>query len=227
MSYNSYGDDDDEVTYIDMEPPEKRKSKKVGEKEQRRKAIPVLPAPPRYNPDEMMDLRGGITKLDEAIVNLRVDNVPFEEIARMLNLPSAQAAYERMVRTLAKTHPREDWETTRALEVARAEQLLRRSMAMAAAEFFVDAENPDELIPNEDRLRWHQQAASDLALHATITGAKAPTRVEITPTDQEYEALVAEVLRARGHVEPKEYDILALDQIPDIEDAEIVEGEQE
>jgi hypothetical protein len=223
----SYARDDDDADYMQFERPEKPASKKTGDKAKRRAAIPVLPEPPRYNPDEMMDMRGGITRLDEAIVNMRVDNVPFEEIARILSLPSATDAYQRCVRALAKTHPREDWETTRQLEIARAEQLLRRSMAMAAAEFFVDAENPDELIPNEDRLRWHQQAGQDLALHATISGAKAPTRVEITPTDQEYEALVTEVLRSRGHSEPAEFDILSLDQIPNVEDAEIVDGEMD
>jgi hypothetical protein len=218
-----YDHDEDETDYLEIERPAKKASKKTEDKAAKRAAIPVLPPVARIDPDDI-DLRGGITQLDEAAVNLRVNGAPFEEIARVLSLPSAGDAYTRVIRALAKSHPREDWETTRQLEVARAEQLMRRSFAMAAAEFFVDIENPDELIPNTDQLRWHQQAGMDLALHAKITGAQAPTRVEITPTDQEYDALVTEVLRHRGHVEPKEYDILSLEQIPNVEDAEIVEG---
>lgn len=222
-----YDHDEDEPEYLSFPRPKKKPSKKVEAKERQRAAIPVLPQAPRLNPDDI-DLKGGITQLDEAIVNMRVAGAPFEEIARVLQLPSAQVAYTRMVRALAKTHPREDWETTRQLEVARVEQLMQRSFAMAAAEFFVDVDDPSELIPNTERLRWHQQAAMDVALHAKITGAQAPTRLEITPTDQEYDALVTEVLRNRGHQEPKEYDILSLEQVPDVEDAEIadiVEGQ--
>lgn len=218
MSVYDY-DEPDEMGFAP--PPKRPRSKKSQDDEKRRAVIPVLPQVARLDPDDI-DMRGGVTKLDEAVVSMRIDGAPFEEIARVLSLPSAEAAYTRMVAALAKTHPREDWETLRNLEVARAEQLMRRSFAMAEADFFVDAEDPTVMIPNTEKLRWHQQAGQDLALHATITGAKAPTRVEITPTDQEYDALVTEVLRARGHVEPKEYNILAIE---DIQDAEVVEGE--
>lgn len=218
-----YDHDEDDTDYMGFAPPPKRgRSKKSQDDERRRVAIPVLPQVARIDPDDV-DLRGGVTQLDEAVVSMRINGAPFEEIARVLSLPSAQAAYTRMVAALAKTHPREDWETLRQLEVARMDKMVQRSMAMADADFFVDAEDPTVMIPNTDKIRWHQQAREDIALHAKITGAQAPTRVEITPTDQEYDALVTEVLRARGHSEPREFNILSLDQVPDIEDAEIVE----
>lgn len=217
---------DDNVTYLDAERPRKRPASKAteknAEKDKARRLIPVLP-PPNLNVSDI-DMRGDVTTLDEAVVNMRITGASFQDIATTLGLPSAGDAQQRLYRAIAKTHPREDWETTRALEVARVEQQVARSMAMAGADYFVDAET-NERIPNEDRLKWHAQASQDIALHATITGAKAPTKVEVTPTDAEYQQLVDLILEQKGVKRDHEVDILALEEIPDVEDAEIVEGE--
>jgi hypothetical protein len=216
---------DDNVTFLDAaRPPKGRGSKqtaKNAEKDHKRKLIPQLP-PPNVDVNDI-DMRGEVTTLDEAVVNMRIAGAGFHDIAVTLGLPSAVDAQQRLYRALAKTHPREDWETTRALEVARVEQLVSRSMQMAGADFLVDPET-NERVPNEDRLKWHAQAAQDIALHATITGAKAATRVEITPTDQEFEQIVDLVLAEKGIRRDHEVNILELE---DIEDAEIVEDEED
>lgn len=215
----------DNVTFLDMHKPTgKRKPKGGGGKggggddggdgeKPKRRRIPVLPALDIRVSD--LKMAGDVTSLDAAVVAMRIDGAPFAKIAEVLDLPNAGEAKQRMYRAIARTHPQEDWETLRMLETARVDQLLEQSMAMAKADYFVDADDPDHLIPNEDKLRWHGQAAADIALHATITGAKAPTRIEITPSDQEYAILVQKMLEIEGKTPPKEYDILEVQEIPD------------
>ena len=216
----------DNVIFLDMQPPRRPKKKRGGGGKggggddgsgkppaERKRRIPVLP--PLDIDARTISLRGVITQLDRAVVNMRITGASFDKIAEVLQLESAEDAKRRLIRTLAKTHPEEDWETLRQLEIARADQILEQAMAMARADYFVDLDDPEHLIPNEDKLRWHGAAQSALALHATITGAKAPQRLEITPTDQEYGALVQKMLELEGKAAPKEYDILDAEVIPD------------
>ena len=220
----------DNVVFLDMHRPTGRKRKRGGgggkggggddggegeEPKVKRRVIPVLP---EFEVDvNRIDLSGGVSRLDRAVVNMRVTGASFQKIADVLDLDSAAEAKKILIATIAKTHPEEDWDTVRQLEVARADQLLEQAMAMASADYFVDKDDPDNLIPNEDRLRWHGAAQSALALHATITGAKAPQRLEVTPTDREYGELVTRLLEIEGKAPPKEYDILDAEVVPDDE----------
>jgi hypothetical protein len=179
--------------------------------------IPVLP-PLGVDPDKL-------AKPDQravAAVNMRIAGTPFHEIARVLEYASPIDAKSAVVAALSRMFPVEDWETLRQQEAMRAEQLLNRSMAMASADYFVDHDDPTIRIPNTERLRWHEQAGKDLALHATITGAKAPARMEITATTAELNQMVQTLLAAEGGGQlALEADVFA-DDIPIVE-AEIIE----
>lgn len=208
-------DQGDNVTFLDVKKParpRKARTKASRDEERVRVTIPVLP-PPEITP---ADFGGspGVTQRELACVNMRLMGAPFVEIARALEYASAAEAKRDFTRALALTHTPEDWETMRQVEVMRAEQLIARSFAMSAADFLVDAET-GEKIPNTDRLRWHDQAGKDLALHAMISGAKAPARFEITPTEQEYSQIVDTILAAEGFRPAIEASILDVEEVPD------------
>lgn len=179
--------------------------------------IPQLPAK-----DEVLPVDEIATRLDDpqdltlrtlACVNMKLAGAPWPEIAATLGYKTPNAARTDYTRALAQTHQAEDWETLRVTESARAEALFRRSLAMASADYLIDGET-GEKFPNVDRLRWHQQANADLALHAMISGAKAPAKLEITPGEQQFESLVNRMLIAQGHEEVLEAEVLELEEIP-------------
>lgn len=212
-------DDEDNVTYLDVsKPPRQPRAhgrKRKTPEEKARTVIPQLP-PPEIELSDLSVL-SDLTMRDIALVNMRLAGAPFAEIARTLEYGSAAIAKKDFYRALAATHSPEDWETMRQVEVMRAEQLYRRSSAMAAADYLVDAETGDK-IPNAEKLRWHDQAGKDLALHAMISGAKAPARLEITPTEAQYQQIVDAMLAAEGHLPELEAEIVTFEEIPDAPD---------
>jgi hypothetical protein len=205
-----------EPNYLDFEDPaigraEARSKKFANRKPSKRTVIPVLPETRM----QIEEIRGHPGRRARACVNLRIERVPWYEVVRLLEYDSIEQARADYLRAIAHMHTEEDAETMRLLTIANAETLLRRSMAMAAADFLVDAEKPDRKIPNRERLRWHQQAGVDLNLLASITGVKSPIKVEVTPTEEQYAILTAAVLHARG-VEPViEAEVLELEELPD------------
>lgn len=186
----------------------------------RRGAIPKLP-PLEVDPSD-------VRKADQrsvACLSLRNAGAPWHEIAKLLDYADAGSAKAAYIAALANSAPVEDFETLRQMEAMRAESLFRRSLAMASADYLVvhrtatDDEGNDyeieEHVPNTDKLRWHEQAGKDLALHAMITGAKAPARVEVTADTQELNQMV-QVLLQRGQLESaREADIFDAEIIPD------------
>lgn len=204
-------DDFDDIQHLDFPDPAHGRVPVPAGKPKKRTEIPVLP--PSVIPIE--DIRGEPTRRSRACVNLRIERVPWTEVVRLLEYTSVEEARADFLRAIAGMHREEEAETMRLLTVANAEQLLRRSMAMAAADFLVDVAAPHKKIPNRERLRWHQQAGADLNLLATITGAKAPLRVEVTPTEEQYAVLMQAVLAARGVAPVVEADVLELEQLED------------
>lgn len=205
-----------DVNRISFEPP-KRKSElrakggKAATKKQKplKERIPTLP-PLDVDPAK-------IVKPDQrsvACVNMRMAGAPFHEIAVELGYSDASQAKQQYINALANMFPIEDWETLRQIEAMRAETQLRRSFAMAGAEYLVDHET-GEKIPNTDRLRWHEQAGKDLALHAMITGAKAPARLEVSASTQELNQMVQVLLQANGDTPEIEADVYDIDDLPD------------
>lgn len=223
MTGEAWGD----PVFMDMEEPEapsakKKRRKKGREAEEKKPAgIPQLPPPEKRLTDE--NLRGGISNRDRAIVNLKLEGASYAEISDELEIHDVAKVKRAYERALALTHTSDDWETLRMTAAARAEVLFKRSFAMAKADRLI---LPDgEEVANTEQLRWHQQAASDLMAHATITGAKAPTKVELTPGEEQMDKIVQQLVERMGHedimdAEVIEFEALAIESLPEEPDVE-------
>ena len=189
----------------------KRGKKRPGDDDKAKKAsIPTLPKPEKPLTD--LEVRRGVTNRDKSAVNLKLAGASYQEIADTLELRSAVEAKRIVERTLAATHSPDDWQTLRMVAAARAEEMFKRSLAMASADYLVLEDG--ERVPNTEKLRWHQQASADLMNHVQITGAKAPTKIEITPDEARMEEIVSEMLRRSGEENVIEAEVIELDVIP-------------
>jgi hypothetical protein len=148
-----------------------------------------------------------------ACVNLRLAGASFYDIAKELGYADAGSAQHAYYSALAGMAPMSNIETLRAEAALRAEAQFKRSFAMAGADYLVDAETGEKL-PNTDRLRWHEQAGKDLALHVAITGAKAPARVEVSASTQELNQIVETLLLAQGQDVTHEADVFEISELP-------------
>ena len=200
----------------------KKSSKKApGDDDKREMAvIPVLP--PREPIATGDELRRGVTDRDRSAVNLRLDGSSFGEIADLLEYKDAADAKKAVERALAATHSIDEWDSLRMIAAARAERAFARSTAMASADYLVDSETREK-IANTERARWHQLAQTDLMNWATIVGAKAPTKIDITPDEERMDQIIGQLLAQMGHEEIMEAEVIELTAIP----AEAVDDAQE
>lgn len=189
-----------------------------------RDRIPKLPPMERLSPEQLKDSDTRAV----ACVNLKLAGAPFHEIAKELGYASAESARAAYYSALANMHPPEDIESLRQMEGLRAEKLFAASFAKASATHFVTTEidpntgnEVEVMIANVDQLKWHEQAAKDLALHATITGAKAPARMEVNATTEEISRIVHLIAESKGET-VMEADVWEMSEIEAI-DAEVVE----
>lgn len=211
------------AVYMDFEDPDggrgaappgasDRKKRGKADEDARERPIPVVPSKQiALTGDET---RRGVSERGRAAANLKVEGFTYAEIADMLDFDSPAEARRAVERVLAALHAPEEYETLRMVAAARAEKQFQRSSAMAGADFLVDPAT-GEKFPNEDRLRWHQTAGTDLMNWAAIVGAKMPAKVEITAADDQVERLVNEVLARTGHEEILDAEVIDLDVIPD------------
>lgn len=197
-----------DVTQVDFDKPERKPEPSPTRRRPLKERIPVLPS---------LGVEAGQLKTPDqravACAQLRLMGAPFNEIADQLGYDSAASARAAYISALANIAPVEDLETLRQAEGMRAEMLFRKSLAMASADYLVDEET-GEKIPNADRLRWHDQAAKDLALHAAITGAKAPARVEVSATTQELNQMVHVLIQESNMESEIEADVWEIEEIP-------------
>jgi hypothetical protein len=155
----------------------------------------------------------------EACVNMKLAGAPWPEIVKELGYADVQSARSAYIAALANSHPPEDWDTLRQTAMLRAEGSLARSNAMASADYLIvryekDGEIVEEYVPNADKLRWHEQASKDLMNWAIISGAKAPSRVEVTASSAELNQMV-QVLLAGQEQREIEADIWDAEVVPD------------
>lgn len=204
--------DFDNPVHMDFEEPKDEKPKKP-KKERKEKAPPQYATLPPAEVVTGTEVVGGVSARDRAAVNLRLAGASYAEVADTLDFRDASEARKAIERTLAKTHAPDDWESLRMIASARAEAQFKRSFAMAGADYLVLEDGTK--VPNTEKLRWHQQASADLMNHAIITGAKAPTKVEITPDEEKLDALVSRLMLEMGHEDVLDAEVLELEQIPD------------
>jgi hypothetical protein len=199
----------------------KKRGKKRGRREeeppeQKEVAIPRLPSPePMLTGDEV---RRGVSDRNRAAAKLKIKGHSYLEIADIMEFDSAQDAKRAVESVIAATLSPEEIEMTRAVVIARAEEQFRQSVAMGHADYLVDDDG--NRIPNERKLQWHQQASNDLLMIATLTGAKAPTKVEFTPGEAELERIVNAIVLRSGHEDIMDAEVIQLDEIPAIEAGE-------
>lgn len=200
------------ANHLDFEepssPPPAEKTKKTRED---KGLLPITRLPEREKPLTSTEVVRGVSQRARACVNMRLEGASFMEIADILEYETPQDAKRDCERALAATHPPEDWETMRQLATARAESQFAESLKHAKADYLVDEQG--NRVPNVDKLRWHQQASSDLMNFVTISGAKAPTKVEITPGEAQMERIVEELLQRGGYSVAQEADVLELTAI--------------
>lgn len=218
-----------DTTRVDFDKPQSKAERRDERNQQRGKEPPakkpglkeriaVLPEGPRIDPSTI----GHGDQRAVAAANMRLAGAPFHEIAKELGYQSAEQARSAYIGALASMNPMEDLETLRQAAALRADMLFRQSLALATATHLVDRESGVE-VPNTDRLRWHEQAAKDLLLHATITGAKAPARLEVSASTSELNQMVHVLVQANGAgAADIEADVWEIDEIEAI-DAEVVE----
>lgn len=190
------------------------KGKKRKSKEKDEPKPPAIPKAPgtAIEPLTGDEIKRGISQRARSAANLKVEGYSYQDIADLLEFDKAADAKRAVESVLAAIHGPGDYETIRIIAAARAEDALRRSTQMAKANF-IQMEDGDR-VPNTEQLRWHQQAGTDLMNWAVITGAKAPTKVEITPGDDDMERLVALMLERSGHEEIVDAEVIDLEYIP-------------
>lgn len=183
------------------------------------KAPAIIPVLPKRKPISISnaETRGGVPAKAAAAANMKLRGASYANIAEVLEYENPAAAQADVLKVLAMTHSPEEWETMRVVAAARAEMLLEQSVAMASADFLVD-EATGERIPNSERRLWHGAAQTDLMNWVAITGAKAPSKIEVTPGEVQLERLVAQMIERSGHSEVHEADVLELDQLPSAPD---------
>lgn len=153
-----------------------------------------------------------------ACVNMKLAGTPWVVIAKELGYASPRAAEQAYIAALAGMYPVESWETLRQTEALRAEMAINQAAVMATTDYFVDAKDKSVRIPNTEKRLWHEQLLKAIALHATITGAKAPTRIEVTADTQELNAMVQVLLQQRAtdgdEIVVEEASIWDIDELP-------------
>lgn len=207
-------ENDQAPAFMDFEKPKKRRKKKSKKPGPKPASEEVTRVPAR----EILKLAsGGVSARARAATNLRLEGASYAEIADVLEFETALDAKAEVERTLAKTHSAEDWDSLRLVTAARALELFKNSMAMARAEF-LEVEDEDgnvKKVPNRDRIHWHKVAGIDLMNHATITGAKAPTKIEVTPDEEKLDIIVSKMLAYMGEAPPMDAEVLELEVMPE------------
>lgn len=235
MSGSGWGDlpDDDEPgeeavrrepVYLDLKmlQPQSKAGKRAqkgknGKPKKPKEAEPKKPQIPKPPSREIVPLTGdeikrGISERSRAAANLKVEGYSYADIADLLEFRNAQDAKRAVESVLAAIHGPGDYETLRLIATARAEDNFKRSSSMARAHF-IETEDGERL-PNVDQKWWHAQSTTDLMTWVNITGAKAPTKLEITPGDEDVERLVQLLAERSGHEDIIDADVIEFDEIP-------------
>ena len=184
--------------------------KPKGSRDSEPKDAVIARVPPVAPPATGDEAKRGVSDRARAAANLAVDLVPYDEIALICGYTDARAAERAVLSVLSVLHPPEDYETLQLKARAQAAKRLRVTSQMADAEYLVDDKTGDR-IPNADRLRWASQASTDLMNWVTIAGAKAPTKVEITPGDEQMKQILDIILERSGVEEIMDADVIDLE----------------
>jgi hypothetical protein len=141
-----------------------------------------------------------------------------KEIADQLHFVSPDAARTAWEREIAGAYdPTTDYEAMRRLSSARYEALLK-SLAPKALNSKIRVPDPDNagktiLVANDEHLPYSREYRNTLDRIATLHGLNAPQVIKLqSPSQQEFEKLVATMSAQAGLAEDGEGDIFADEQ---------------
>jgi hypothetical protein len=216
------GDGEDEVgppsNVIFFAPGQKRPPKRATneppktEKRVVHVGIPTLPQG-EINMAELARNATNPSKRAYAAYIMRKRSIPYQEIAELLEYPSAEHARGAVAGFIASVEGKpETVEVMRQTLIGTMEDSLRRSITFAGADYFEDADG--NRYPNENRLAWHKELRQDVEVLARISGAQAAAQLRLlSPESEELDAIVLEIERAQGRVPVEADDVLVLDVI--------------
>jgi hypothetical protein len=148
---------------------------------------------------------------------MAVAGANYEEIARVLNYQNASSARVAVETAFAATAAPSDYKAARALAQARLEGLMKSLAPRALHEYVIkDEDGKKTKVYNEDHLAYARMFLSVVDRHIKLQGLDAPTVVTmVTPDQEEFNRVVAELSRRALIDESPEGDILMLEQAPD------------
>lgn len=219
-------DDDDDtgkppnnvITFIPGKKP-KTRAKNEPEAEKKRVIRVGIPTVPSSQLD-MAELTRNATnpsKRAYAAYIMRKRSIPYQEIADILEYPSAEHARGAVAGFIASVEGKpETVEVMRATLVGTMEDSLRRSIDFASADYFEDSDG--NRYPNENRLAWHKELRQDVEVLARISGAQAAAQLRLlSPESEELDNIVRQLELAAGRSVVEAEDVLVLDVV-EIED---------
>jgi hypothetical protein len=144
---------------------------------------------------------------------MRKRSIPYQEIAELLEYPSAEIARSAVAGFIASVEGKpESVEVMRQTLIGTMEDSLRRSITFASADYFEDADG--NRYPNENRLAWHKELRQDVEVLARISGAQAAAQLRLlSPESEELDEIVRRLELAEGRVPVEADDVLVLDVI--------------
>lgn len=147
---------------------------------------------------DLNEVDKSVTKA-QAAVTLRLAGTGYTQIAKTLGYSSATRARSAVERALAASSDKaEDHSHMRELTDRRLNRLLQSVMGKA-----VDPKDPEHL-------SYNARALAIIDRQAKLHGVDAPTKVQVTPTDQDIMRYIEAVHPlARAHAELEEADILS------------------
>lgn len=162
-----------------------------------------------------------------AAVNMRIAGAPYDEIANTLEYTSANQARLVVERGLAEAYGEKDKKALFDLTNARIEHLIRLALEKSGPtrnrrdEYgdpiqIIDDQYEQEA--NPEQLAFMRLTMDLLGRHSKLHGLDAPTQVVVTPSQEEFNTLVATVVGHQLADEAGEADIF---------DAEVIEAEED
>lgn len=189
------------------EPPaEKKQVVRVG--------IPTLPKG-EFDMETLRRNAVNPSKRAYAAYVMRKRSIPYQEIAELLEYPSAEHARGAVAGFIASVEGKpESVEVMRQTLIGTMEDSLRRSIDFAGADYFEDADG--NRYPNESRLAWHKELRQDVEVLARISGAQAAAQIRLlSPESEELDEIVRQLEIASGRSVVEADDVLVLDVIQD------------
>lgn len=170
------------------------------------------------------DIEKRSPRTSTAAVNLRIAGAPYDQIASTLGYASPSQARAAVEEQLAGMYEPEDRASLFKIVSARHEALIASLFKKATSTYVPDRDEfgdeiPGTLVANPDHLSYSKVLADVLSRYSVLHGLNAPAKVQVTPSSEEFTAVVGALVEKALESSAREADIFD----DDVEDAVIVE----